>query len=82
MSSTKNNADRKYPLLQEILELKNLPLKAMYSTRDLARVFKVSTRSLQNRIASGKLTPREFPGRAKFLAQDIEEFLCASRKAA
>jgi hypothetical protein len=81
MAST-NNTDKKYPLLEEILELESLPLQAMYSTRDLARIFKVSARAIQHRIASGKLVPRELPGRANFLAQDIEEFLCASRKAA
>lgn len=69
----------RYPLLQEILNLRGLPLRAIYSTRDIAEIFKVSVRAVQYRIASGKLVPRDLPGRAKFLAEDVEQFLRLSR---
>jgi hypothetical protein len=72
----------KYPLLQAILAIKDLPLQPTYSTRSLAKIFDVSTRAIQNRISSGQLKPRDLPGHAKFLNQDIEEFLASSRKAA
>ena len=71
----------KYPLLQEILDLKNLSLQATYSIRDIAGIFSVSMRAIQARVASGQLPARDLPGRAKFLPADIEAFLVASKKA-
>lgn len=69
-----------YPLFQEILTLKSLPLQPTYTVRDLARIFGVCTRAIQNRVASGQLAARDLPGRAKFLPQDIEMFLSDSKK--
>lgn len=71
----------RYPLLQELLDLKSLPLQATYSNRDLAQIFGVSVRAIQNRVATGQIAARDLPGRAKFLPQDIEAFLSASKKA-
>lgn len=68
-----------YPLLTQILMILNLPLQAMYSVRDLAVIFNVSVRAIQHRMESGRLIPRDLPGRAKFLPQDVEDFLAASR---
>lgn len=68
-----------YPLLAQILMILNLPIQPMYSVRDLALIFKVSVRAIQHRIEAGRLIPRDLPGRAKFLPQDIEDFLAASR---
>jgi hypothetical protein len=76
-----NNSDTpSYRLLEEILKIMGLPLQATYSNMDLARIFKVSVRAIQNRVSSGQLIPRNLPGRAKFLTQDVEDFLMASRK--
>ncbi len=75
-----NSEKTKYPLLGQILAIKNLPLEPLYTTRDLAELFSVSVRSVQNWIASGKLPPRSLPGRWKFLTQDIEDFLIASQR--
>lgn len=72
----------KYPLLEEILAIKNLPLQPTYTVRDIAAIFGVTPRAIQNRFASGQLVPRDLPGRAKFLNQDLEDFLRASRKKA
>lgn len=75
-----NTADApKYPLLEEVLNLRGLPLLAIFSTRDLARIFNVSARAMQNRIASGDLKPRDLPGRGKFFPSDVEGFLAASQ---
>ena len=74
------NSDAKYPLLEEILAIKNLPLQPMYTVRNVAVIFGVSARAIQHRMASGQLTPRDLPGRAKFLNKDIEEFLRTSRQ--
>ncbi len=71
---------KKYPLLGEILALKNLSLEPMYTIRNIAEIFSVSSRSVQNWISCGKLTARSLPGRWKFLTQDVEDFLEASKK--
>jgi hypothetical protein len=77
-----NNHSEKgsYPLLEEVLRIKGLSLQAMYTIKDLAIIFVVSVRAIQNRVSSGQLIPRNLPGRAKFLTQDVEDFLVASRK--
>ena len=68
-----------YPLLEQIIRIQSKPLQPLYSNRDLAEIFRVSVRAIQHRIAAGRLIPRDLPGRAKFLPQDIEDFLVASR---
>lgn len=69
-----------FPLLEQILTIQGSPLQPLYSTRDLAVLFGVSHRAIQRRIQAGQLTPRDLPGRAKFLAQDVEAFLSSSLK--
>ena len=75
-----NSASSQFPILQEILHIKGLPLQATYSIRDRARIFNVSVRAIQNRVASGQIPARDLPGRAKFLSEDLEAFLSASKK--
>jgi hypothetical protein len=75
-----SSEDPKYPLLHAILAGQELPLKPMYTNRDVAKIFKVCVRAIQNWISAGRLIPRDLPGRWKFLPQDLEEFLRASRK--
>jgi hypothetical protein len=70
----------RYSLLEGIAAIKGLPLQPMYTTKDVAKIFNVSARTIQNWISSGQLIPRDLPGRAKFLPQDLEDFLIASRK--
>jgi Helix-turn-helix domain len=70
----------KYPMLEAILVIQKKPLQPMYSNSDLAGIFKTCVRSIQNWTSSGLLIPRNLPGRWKFLPQDIEDFLIASRK--
>jgi hypothetical protein len=75
-----NSDTVKYPMLEAILAIQDLPLQPMYTNRDLAKIFKVCVRAIQNWITAGRLTPRSLPGRWKFFPQDLEEFLCNSRK--
>jgi hypothetical protein len=70
-----------YPMLEDILAKRNLPLQPMYTTRSAAEIFGVSARALQNWMTSGQLVGRNLPGRSRFLNQDIEAFLVSSRKA-
>jgi hypothetical protein len=69
-----------YPMLQEILKIKGLLLQSTYTIRDVAKIFNVSVRAIQNRVSSNQLPTRDLPGRAKFLPQDLEGFLVASKK--
>jgi hypothetical protein len=75
-----NSETTKYPLLGEILSIKNLPLQPTYTIRDIAKLFSVSVRAIQNRVASGQLSVRDLPGRARFLSEDLEVFLVTSKK--
>jgi hypothetical protein len=70
----------KYPMLEAILAIEDMPLKPMYSVRDVAGIFKVCVRVIQNWTSNGRLVPRDLPGRARFLNQDLENFLVASRR--
>jgi len=70
----------KYPLLEAILTIKNLPLQPMYGTGGVAKIFGVSARAIQNRVSSGQLTSRDLPGHARFLPEDLEAFLHSSKK--
>ena len=70
----------KYPLLEEILALRQMTIQPMYTICDVANLFGVSVRAIQARVASSQLSSRDLPGRAKFLTADLEQFLRESRK--
>ncbi len=70
----------KFPTFEEIIRIKGLQLQATYTVGDLAKIFNVSARAIQNRVASGQIPARDLPGRAKFLPEDLEAFLSASKK--
>jgi hypothetical protein len=78
--TVENSNTAKYPLLESVLDIQNLPLQPMYTNRDVAKIFKVCVRAIQNWITAGHLTPRALPGRWKFFPQDLEDFLRDSRK--
>jgi hypothetical protein len=67
-------------MLEALLALQDLPLQPMYTNRDVAKIFRVCVRAIQNWISTGRLTPRDLPGRWKFFPQDLEEFLKTSKK--
>lgn len=72
----------KYPMLESILAIRGLRLQPMYTNADVAAIFEVCVRAIQNWISSGRLAARDLPGRWKFLPQDLEDFLCSSQKGA
>lgn len=75
-----NSDTVKYPMLEAILAIQDLPLQPMYTNRDVAKIFKVCIRAIQNWITAGHLAPRALPGRWKFFPQDLEDFLNKSQK--
>jgi hypothetical protein len=75
-----NSETNEYPLLEAILAVQKMPLLPTYSNRDVAGIFKVCVRAIQNWISTGRLVPRDLPGRARFLNQDLEDFLRNSKK--
>jgi predicted DNA-binding transcriptional regulator AlpA len=69
-----------YPLLEALLTDKGLQFQALYTNADVASLFGVSIRTIQNRIADGTLPSRKLIGRARFLPIDLEQFLAGSRE--
>lgn len=69
-----------FPLLWGLLQYRELPYKPTYTVTETAAIFGVSGRTIRKMIASGKLIARDLPGRARFLAQDLEDFLRNSRR--
>lgn len=70
-----SSQEPKYPLLESLLSEKGMRLKGAYTTRDVAEIFSVSVRTIQDRVRQGQLTTRNLPGRTKYLSADLEEFL-------
>jgi transposase len=66
------------PLLGSLLAQKGLTFKGTYSLRDAAAMFDVSVRTIQDLVSSGALQARSLPGHARFLAEDLEDFLLNS----
>lgn len=64
-----------FSLLETLLREKGLSLKGTYTNRDVAEIFDVAVRTIQEWCRNGDLKPRKLPGRAKFLSGDLEEFL-------
>jgi len=75
-----DSSQKKYPLLEALLECRHLSLQPMYRSRDVAALFEVCVRVIQNRITSGHLKARNLPGRWRFFPQDLEDFLRTSQK--
>jgi transposase len=71
---------RRYPLLEPLLAQKGLPLRGTYTIRDVAAMFGVSVRAIQERVRIGQLRARDLPGRARFLSEDLEAFLQSSQR--
>jgi hypothetical protein len=68
-----------YPLLEALLHIKGLTLQATYTNADVALMFDISTRSIQNRAADGTLHSRKLFGRTLFLPIDLERFLSGGK---
>ena len=67
-----------YPLLSCFLRDRGLPFKASFTTREVADIFEVTTWSIRDLVATGKLHSHRLPAHKKFLAQDLENYLAAS----
>jgi hypothetical protein len=72
----------RFPLLEALLREKGLSLKGIYTNHDVADIFGVATRTIQEWSRNGGLMARNLPGRARFLSGDLEEFLQKSSRAA
>jgi hypothetical protein len=65
-------------MLESLLEQKHLPMKGIFTYRDLARILDAGVRTVQVWCKDGKIVVRNLPARGRFLAQDIEDFLARS----
>jgi len=68
----------KYPLLEAVLTYSGQSIKGLYTLGDVASIFRVSVRAIQQRVKRGELKTRNLPGRAKCLPIDLERYLEAS----
>lgn len=66
---------RKYELLEALLQERGMTLKGAYTSKDVANIFGVSVRTIQEWSKSDSLRPRTLPGRLRFLSSDLETFL-------
>lgn len=67
--------EQRYPRLCELLQYRGLPFRPMYTVTEAAAIFGVNRRTVLKMIAAGRIVPRDLPGRARFLAADLEEYL-------
>jgi hypothetical protein len=70
----------KYSLLEEVLTVQGRTLKGVYTIQDVAKLFGVSIRAIQDRVARGQLIVRDLPGRGRFLSRDLEDYIDGSTK--
>lgn len=73
------DSDR-YPTLCEWVAFHNLPLKPAYTVAEVARMFGVSTRTVQQWIVDGQIKTRKVPGRSKIFASHLEDVLSDQTK--
>jgi Helix-turn-helix domain len=71
--------EAKYPLLEKLLAAKGLPHRALWTIGDIAGIFEIHPRTIQQWVRDGKLGTRNLPGRARCLSEDLEQFLRDSR---
>lgn len=69
-----------FPLLWGLLQYREVPYTPTFTVTETAAIFGVSGRTIRKMIAAGKLIARDLPGGARFLAQDLEDFLRNSRR--
>jgi excisionase family DNA binding protein len=63
------------PLLDSLLCQKGMKPMGIYSVRDAAKLFGVTSRTIQDWIRDGKMPARDLPGHGRFLVEDLEAFL-------
>src|SRR5262249_23693682 len=67
--------------LQALSEYRGMPVQAMYSRSELAKLCNCGERTIQNWEKRGDLKPCGIPGRGSYYyAQDVEEFLKVSKE--
>ncbi len=67
-----------YPFLASLLRDRGMTFKASYTTREVAEIFEVTTWSIRDLVASGRLRSHRLPAHKRFLARDLEDYLAAS----
>jgi predicted site-specific integrase-resolvase len=67
-------------MLEALLAQRGLAVKGIWTLADIAQIFGVAKRTIQDWIRDGKLMPRDLPGRGRFLSEDLEAFLQKSAR--
>jgi len=69
-----NSETIKFPMLEAILSIQAIPIQPMYTNRDVARIFGVCVRAIQNWISAGRLTPRTYLAAGGFSLKTSKTF--------
>jgi hypothetical protein len=80
IAMTQKEQQVRFPLLEALLCEKGLSLLGTYTNRDVAKIFGVAVRTIQEWSRNGELKRRNLPGRGRFLSMDLEQFLQDSQK--
>jgi len=71
----------RFPLLEQMSRDVGMPIKPAYKTSDLARLFDVKPRTIQQWVRDDRIrSVRDLPGHNRFLPHDVEEFLRGSER--
>jgi excisionase family DNA binding protein len=81
MSSSNPTPEQRYPRLLELLQYRELSFQPMFTVTETATIFGVHRRTVLKMIAAGRIVPRDLPGRARFLAADLEAYLNRTQEA-
>jgi hypothetical protein len=76
--ATTNDASR-FPLLDSLLKARGRQRQAIYNVKDIADIFEVSVRTINDWFREGKFVPRDLPGRGRALSEDLEDLVQSSR---
>lgn len=64
----------RYPMLAEILAMRNLPFQPSYTMRSAGQVFGVTGRAMPNRVSSGQIVARDYPAAPGFSTRTSKTF--------
>ena len=75
-----NLSPTRYPMLESILNVQNMPLQPIYSKQDVVKMFSVCDCSTQWWVFRALFNPRSLASHLRFLPQDLEDSLQTIQK--
>jgi hypothetical protein len=75
-----NLSPTRFPMLESILNVQNMPLQPIYSKQDVVKMFSVCDCSTQWWVFRALFNPRSLASHLRFLPQDLEDSLQTIQK--